>query len=67
MRYLFCLCALCLLHVSACSSQQFYEGTKAGQRSNCLSYPVAEYQECIDKSGESYEQYKQQRDEVVGK
>jgi uncharacterized lipoprotein len=67
MRYLICLCALCLLALSACSSQQFYEGAKAGQQSNCLNYPEAEYQECIDESGDSYEQYKQQRDEVVGK
>jgi hypothetical protein len=67
MRYLNCLCALYLLVLSACSSQQFYEGAKAGQRSNCLNYQEAQYQVCIDESGDSYEEYKQQRDEVVGK
>lgn len=57
---------LCLLILSACGKQQFYEGMKAGQRADCLDYPEAEYRECVEETRDSYEQYKQQRDEVRG-
>lgn len=66
MRYLISLSVLCLLALFACSSQQFYEGAKAGKQANCLNYPEAEYRNCMDDTRDSYEQYKQQRDEVIG-
>ena len=52
--------------ISACSSQQYYEGLKAGQRSQCLEYPVSEYNDCIDETTTGYEDYQHQRKEVVG-
>lgn len=52
---------LCLLGLGACSSEQVYEGLKAGHDADCLNYPDAEYRECIEESRDSYEQYKQQR------
>lgn len=55
---------LCVLALSGCSKQQFYEGMKAGHRANCLNYPEAEYSDCIEETRDSFEQYKQQRDEV---
>jgi hypothetical protein len=66
MRFAGSLFALCLVALTACSSQQFYEGAKAGKQANCLNYPEAEYQDCMEDTRDSYEQYKQQRDEVRG-
>jgi hypothetical protein len=66
MRYEYSLFALFPLVLSACSNQQFYEGAKAARQANCLNYPAAEYKECMEDSTQSYEQYKQQRDEVKG-
>jgi hypothetical protein len=55
-----------MLALSACSNQQFYEGAKAGKQAKCLNYPAAEYKECMEDTSDSYEQYKQKRDEVRG-
>jgi hypothetical protein len=66
MRNVYRLFVLYLLGLSACSSQQFYEGTKAGKQADCLNYPAAEYKECMEDTSNSYEQYRQQRDEVLG-
>jgi hypothetical protein len=60
------LFALCMLALSACSNQQFYEGAKAGKQANCLNFPAGEYKECMEDTSDSYEQYKQKRDEVRG-
>ena len=65
MRFIYSLFAPCLLAISACSSQQYYEGAKAARQANCLNYPAAEYQDCMEDTRDSYEQYKQQRDEVM--
>lgn len=67
MAYVNSLFALCLLALSACSSQQVYESVKLSQQANCLNYPEAEYRDCIDETRDSYEQYKQQRDEARDK
>jgi hypothetical protein len=55
-----------MLALSACSNQQFYEGAKAGKQANCLNFPAGEYKECMEDTSDSYEQYKQKRDEVRG-
>ena len=50
----------------SCTSQQAYEGLKAGQRSSCLEYPESEFQDCVDQSNTSYHEYQRQRDEILG-
>lgn len=57
---------LLLLILTACTRQQYYEGLKAGHRSGCLEYPEPEYEDCIDETEASYEEYKQQREQVIG-
>ncbi len=54
------------LVITACTSQQYYEGLKAGQRAKCLEYPEAEYQDCVEETDTGFEEYKNQRKEVVG-
>jgi hypothetical protein len=58
--------AILLPAITACTSQQYYEGLKAGHRANCLEYPESEYQDCIEEADTGYEEYKSQRKEVIG-
>jgi len=50
----------------ACSSQQAYEGLKAGHKASCLEYPESEFNNCVDETKTSYEEYQRQREEVIG-
>jgi len=52
--------------LAACTSQQYYEGLKAGRRATCLEYPEAEYKDCVDETKTSYDEYRSQREEIVG-
>ncbi len=56
-----------LLTMTGCTSQQYYEGLKAGRRANCLEYPESEYADCIDETETSYEEYKNQRQQAIDK
>jgi hypothetical protein len=58
--------SIIFLVITACTSQQYYEGLKAGHRASCLEYPEAEYQDCIEETDTGFEEYKNQRKEVVG-
>ena len=60
------LFALLLLTMTSCTSQQYYEGLKAGHRAGCLEYPESEYEDCVDETETSYEEYKLQREQAIG-
>lgn len=55
-----------LLTITACTRQQYYEGLKAGHRAGCLEYPESVYADCIDEIETSFEEYKDQREQVIG-
>ena len=57
---------LLLFALSACSKQQYYEGLKAGRRASCLEYPESEFEDCVDETNTSFEEYKRQREQVIG-
>ena len=52
--------------LSACTTQQAYEGLKAGRKANCLEYPESEFSDCMGETKTSYEEYRRQREEVTG-
>jgi hypothetical protein len=52
--------------MTACTQQQYYEGLKAGHRSNCLNYPEAEYDDCVEETNSSYDEYQAVREKIVG-
>ncbi len=54
------------LALVACTSQGAYEGLQSGHRSSCLEYPESEFQNCVDESKTSYQEYQRQRDEILG-
>ena len=55
-----------LIGLMACTQQQYYEGLKSGSMSSCLDYPESEYEDCIEQTSKSYEQYKDAREEIIG-
>ena len=54
-----------VLGLMACTQQQYYEGLKSGSRSNCLDYSESEYEDCIEDTSKSYDQYRDAREEIV--
>jgi hypothetical protein len=71
-KFLYELCgtAVELIRVSltmtACTRQQYYAGLKAGHRAGCLEYPESEYADCIDETETGFEEYKNQRKQLIG-
>jgi len=60
------LIAFLLITLTACTKQQYFEGLKAGRRAECLEYPVSEYEDCVDETDTSFEEYNTKREEIVG-
>ena len=54
------------LTMAACTRQQYYEGMKAGHKASCLEYPESEYEDCVDETKTSFEEYKRQREQAIG-
>jgi len=51
--------------LAACSKQAWYTGAQSSQTTHCMKEPLSEYDDCIEQSGESYEQYKQKREDLM--
>lgn len=60
-----CITVFVTVVLMACTSQQYYEGLKAGRRATCLEYPESEFEDCMDETKTSYQEYKRQRQEIV--
>lgn len=61
-----CCVLFVLFGLMACTQQQVYEGLKSGSRLNCLDYPESEYEDCVEETSKSYDQYRDAREEIVG-
>lgn len=58
------LLMLCIL-VAGCSSKAVYDNMQRNNRQECVSVPPAQYEECIERSSKSYEEYKRDRAEML--
>lgn len=56
-----------LFFFSGCSSQAVYDNIQLNNRRECSKLPPAQYEECMARAGKSYEEYKREREEAVGK
>lgn len=56
---------LVLLGMTACTNKAIYEGTRIQLRNDCLKEPPARYEECVERTGKSYEEYRREREEVL--
>ena len=51
--------------LSGCSNRQLYESIQYDQKLKCQTLPQSQYEECMEKASQSYEDYKRARDEVI--
>lgn len=58
---------LSLPALQACSNQRVYEAIQYNQRLQCNEVPPAEYTSCLERNNHSFQEYKQARDESLGK
>ena len=54
--------AAVLIALAACSNRSIYEGVQAGNRNECLKLPPVQYDECMARSSQSFEDYQRERD-----
>jgi hypothetical protein len=52
------------LLLSGCSAQQIHDALQAREKQECYSAPDSEYEECMRRTSESYEEYSAKRKEV---
>lgn len=51
---------------AGCSSKAVYDNVQLNNRQECLNVPPPQYDECMDRSNKSYEEYKREREVIVG-
>jgi len=49
----------------ACTKQAWYQGAQSSQTAHCMKEPVSEYNDCIQQSGESYDEYNKSREALI--
>jgi hypothetical protein len=54
------------LIIAGCSSRGAYEGSQASNRFECLKLPSSQYDECMNNTNKSYNEYERERKEVTG-
>jgi len=59
------LIILSIVYVQACSSRQVYDSIQHNQKLECQEVPHSEYDDCMERTRESYEEYKEKRDTVI--
>jgi hypothetical protein len=48
-----------------CSSRAVYDNMQRNNRQECANGPPAQYDECLDRSSKSYEEYQRDRKVVL--
>lgn len=61
----FALIALLLL--SSCTTANWYHSVKASGENECRKLPAQQYEECMRSYDQSYQEYRQQREEAIQK
>jgi hypothetical protein len=55
------LITLLILGVIGCSNKAVYENIRINQRNDCIKEPPPAYDECIERTNKSYEEYQRER------
>lgn len=54
-----------VLSAAACSNKQIYTAVQESQRIDCGNLPQAQYEDCMRELETPYDEYEQQRQEIV--
>ncbi len=49
-----------------CTNQFWYDGLKANQRQQCLKGLASEYNDCMERADESYNNYRTKKEDAQG-
>lgn len=55
------LIMLLVIGVIGCSNKTVYENIRINQRNECIKEPPPAYDECIERTNKSYEEYQRER------
>ena len=55
---------LLALALAACTKQSWYQGAQSAQTAHCMKEPLSEYEDCNKQSEESYQDYKNSREQL---
>ncbi|KPJ93935.1 MAG: hypothetical protein AMJ55_07150 [Gammaproteobacteria bacterium SG8_15] len=55
---------LLVIAMSACSSRQAYEAMQTRERNECLTVPESQYQECMERTTRSYDEFSRERENL---
>ncbi len=58
---------LALLVLVGCSNRGIYGGIQASNRNECSKLPPSQYDECMENTNRSYDEYERERKEALGK
>lgn len=61
MKILFYIMALSLFVVQGCSKRDWYEVIQSNSREQCRKLPPSQYDACIERHRETYDDYEQKR------
>lgn len=64
-KQLYITIILLAITLIACTEQAWYTGAQSSQTAHCMKEPVSEYNDCIQQSGESYNEYIQNREALI--
>jgi hypothetical protein len=56
---------LIFLIIAGCSSRVAYESIQASNRSECSKLPLPQYDECMNNTNKSYDEYEHDRKETI--
>jgi hypothetical protein len=58
------LVAFFLIAISGCTNKQIYEATQPKyNEAECMKLPQSQYEECMQRDAETYEEYEKERSE----
>lgn len=61
------LLGLTLVVMAGCSSQQLYESVQRDQRQKCQTLPQSEFERCMARTGQSFDDYWREREEALNR
>lgn len=58
------ICSLFII-VAGCSNRGIYENMQANNRLECAELQFFQYEECMEKTNKSYDEYRRERQEAM--
>lgn len=52
--------------LAGCSSKAVYDNVQLNNRTDCNRVPQPQYEECIERTDKSFEEYERERKELIG-